>query len=92
MPATIQTMRSGATAHPEEIVGFLSSRIVETGGIFDKSGGDFLCEEQAAPDMTVKVNEGSALVPKSDGSMAYPVRLYDGAYSATIGSNASGNP
>lgn len=92
MPATIQTLRSGATAHPEEIVNFLSARFVEVGGVFDKSGGHFLCEEQAVPDMTVLVNQGYAFIPKTDGSMAYPVRLYDGDYSATITSNASGNP
>lgn len=92
MPNTIKTLRSGGASHSEEIVNFLSSRLVEVGGVFDKVGGDFLCEEQAVPNMTVKVNEGYAFIPKSDGSMVYPIRSYDGDYSATIGANASGNP
>lgn len=92
MPNTLKTLRSGGTAHTEEIVNFLSSRVIEVGGVFDKVGGDFLCEEQAVPDMTVKVNEGYAFIPTTDGVMVYPIRSYDGAYSATIGANASGNP
>lgn len=92
MPATLQTMRSGATAHPEEIVNFITSRLVKTGGVVNKTDGGFLCEELAVPDMHVNVNQGYALIPKSDNSMCYPVRLHAGDYSAVITSNASGNP
>lgn len=88
----LQTMRSGGTQHPEEIMNFLASRIVkDTGGVFGVSNGNFLTEEEAIPVMSVKVNEGFAFLRKSADDMVYPARLYDGDDSIAISSNASGN-
>ncbi len=92
MASKTQTMRSGGTQHPEEIMNFLTSRIVkDEGGIFEKSSDGFLCEEQAVPDMSVLINEGYAFLRKLNTDMVYPVRLYDGDGSVNISSNSSGN-
>jgi len=93
MASTLQTMRSGGTQHPEEIINFLASRLVKgVGGVFDKDDNNsFLVEEETVPAMSVKVNEGYAFLRKSGDDMVYPVRLYDGDASVTISANASGN-
>ena len=91
MASTLQTMRSGGTQHPEEIINFINSRLVSTGGIFDISGTQFKVAEEDTPAMSVKVQEGYAFLPNSSGSMVYPVRLFDGDASVSISANSSGN-
>lgn len=89
--ATLYTLRSGATQHPEAMMGFLASRLVTVAGTFDKDSDHFKCEQQSTPDMTVKVNDGYALIPLSDLSFVHPVELDGGDGSVTIGANSSGN-
>jgi len=92
MSATLQTMRSGGSQHPEEIMNFHTSRIVKgVGGIFDSVAGSFLVSEEAVPAMSVLVAEGYAFIRKASDDMVYPVRLYDGDKSVAISSNSSGN-
>ena len=91
MASTLQTMRSGGTEHPEEIINFINSRLVDTGGIFDTSGTQFKVAEEDTPAMSVKIQEGYAFLPNSSGSMVYPIRLYDGDASVSISANSSGN-
>jgi len=87
-----QTMRSGGTAHPEEIMNFLASRlIVGLGGVYDISGSSMLVEESDTPAMTVKVNTGQGFVKKVASEMGYPARVYSSAESVTITANSSGN-
>lgn len=52
---------------------------------------DYKVEQQATPNMTVKVNIGKGYVFKSDSSNVYVTDL-DAVVNATITSNASGNP
>ena len=93
MPAILQTMRAGAgTLHPQEIMNFFGSFLTTTGGVKNINDSDFKVEAQSSPDMTVKVNMGMALIPTSDGKMAYPARIYSAVYDVTIASNGSGNP
>jgi hypothetical protein len=92
MSATIQTMRSGGSQHPEEIMNFHTSRVVKgVGGIFDVDADSFLVSEEAVPAMSVLVTEGYAFIRKTADDMVYPVRLYDGDDSVAISSNSSGN-
>jgi hypothetical protein len=53
--------------------------------------GDYQVTEQASPNMTVKVNTGTAYVYKADGTNAYVTKLTATA-NVTIPSNSSGNP
>lgn len=87
----LQTLRSGGTSHPEEIVAFQMSRFIDASGVFDKAGGALLVTQQSSPDMTVKIALGYAFITKSDKSMCYPVRLHTAVGSGTITANGSGN-
>lgn len=88
----LQTVRSGATQHPEEMLDFLMTHVLDQGGVKSiASSGDFFVEAQSSPNMTVKVNLGYAFVQKSDKSKTYPVRLYSSTQNVTITSNSSGN-
>lgn len=89
--ATLYTLRSGATQHPEGMMGFFASRMVTVAGTFDKDSDHFKCEQQSTPDMTVKVNDGYAFIPLSDLSFVHPVELDGGDGSVTISANSSGN-
>lgn len=93
MPAILQSMRSGSgTQHPQEIMNFFNSFLTLTGGVENIENDDFKVEQQDAPDMTVKINMGRAVIPTTDRKMAYPVRLYSADYDQAIASNGSGNP
>jgi len=92
MPALLQTLREGGAQHPQEIVNFLDGALVSASGIVDKDTNGFLIEQQASPNMTVKVNLGKAIAITTDKSMAYPIRLSSAVSSVTIDQNASGNP
>lgn len=89
--ATLYTVRSGATQHPEAMLGFLSSRMVTTGGVVSVDSNHFLVAQQSVPDMTVLVNNGYALIPLSDNTYVHPVYLTGGDASVTISANSSGN-
>jgi hypothetical protein len=52
---------------------------------------DCLVEQQASPNMTVKVNTGQLYIDKSDHTIKYHV-LINTARNGTITSNSSGNP
>lgn len=52
---------------------------------------DYKVEQQATPNMTVKVNTGEAYVPNPAGTMLYNTSL-DASANVTIAANASGNP
>lgn len=86
----LQTMRSGGLQHPEEIINFLASQLVLSGGIINKTLGDMLVAQQTVPNMSVKVPVGHAFLKKAGSEMAYPVRLTADA-SVVIGANSSGN-
>jgi hypothetical protein len=88
----LQTMRAGGTEHPEQIVNFFGSTIYASGGVIDREAGALLVEEKGTPDMNVVVNQGRAVVPKADGTMAYPVWLHTADEEVAIASNGSGNP
>lgn len=85
----LQTMRSGGTQHPEEIMNFLASQLLVSSGVMARADGGLLVVQQTVPDMTVKVAAGYALIKKTE--MAYPVRNTTAA-NVTIGANSSGNP
>ena len=88
---TIQTMRAGGTQHPEEIMNFLTSRIVKgTGGVYNKVSGGLNVSQSGTPAMGVDVAEGFAFIRKDGDDMCYPVRLYDGSETVPISSNSSG--
>lgn len=93
MASKLQGARSGGSKHPEDIFLFLQSRLVKgTGGIYNKSAGGFLVEQEDVPAMSVKVNDGGfAFLRKSGSSIVYPVRIYDGDASVVISSNSSGS-
>jgi len=52
---------------------------------------DYKVEQQATPNMTLKVNTGIAYVPNSAATMLYAAEL-DVAVTVTIGANATSNP
>lgn len=92
MAATLYTTRSGATQHPEEMLNQLLNLMVNASGIVSPTDDNhFLVEEADTPDMSVDVRQGYAYIKKSDGSMVYPVRLYDTDANVAISANASGN-
>lgn len=91
MPGIIQTVRSGATEHPEELFNFLDARLVSAGGVFDISNDSLLVEELSSPVMKIQVNEGYAILRSPDGSMVFPVWLHDGTIEADVTANGSGN-
>lgn len=88
----IQTTRTGGTEHPEEMLDFLMTHIIDQSGVKSiAAGGDFYVEAQSTPNMTVKVNLGYAFIKNSDGSKVFPVRMYSSTENATITANASGS-
>ena len=88
----IQTTRTGGTEHPEEMLDFLMTHIIDQSGVKSiAAGGDFYVEAQSTPNMTVKVNLGYAFIKNSDGSKVFPVRMYGSTENVTITTNASGN-
>jgi hypothetical protein len=91
----IQTMRTGGTLHPQEIMNFFMSFLTNGGGVLNKNGDDFKVEAQSVPDMTVKVLLAGALaravIPNADGGMAYPVMMHADDADLTITANGSGN-
>lgn len=92
MAYKLQTIRSGATSLPETMIDFLTVKMIDESGVFDKNAGDMLVTEKPAPSLGVVVQMGAAWVKKSDGSMVYPVSLETEDAVLAIGANASGNP
>ncbi len=85
----LYTLRTGATAHPEDSVLQFVTDLVAAGGVTDASGANFRVDAQTSPNMTVKVNSGNAYVKGSSGN-GYPVRA-DASADVTINPNSSGN-
>lgn len=97
----IQTMRTGngvdsGTLHPQEIMNFFMSFMTNGGGVMNKNADDFKVYAQDTPAMSVQVKrvggvQARAVIPNSDGSMAYPVRMHTDDADLAITSNGSGN-
>lgn len=87
----IYTLRSGATALPEDSVLQMITDLIRTGGVLDLSDDDNLkvVERGAGANMSVDISAGRAFI-KGSGN-AYPVRN-TAAINAVIGNNTSGNP
>ncbi len=85
------TLRSGATAHPEDAVLQFVTDLIASSGVVTKAAGTtlFAIQAQATPDMTVKVKAGRAHIKGSSGN-AYPV-ISDADTSVAISSNGSGS-
>jgi hypothetical protein len=92
MASQIQTIREGATAHPEELVDFMTNRLIySTGGLFGIEDDDWTVSEISTPGMAVEVAEGFAIMKNAaTDEMAYPIRLTGGSYQVTIENNSSG--
>lgn len=85
----VYTLRTGASAHPEDSVLQTITDLIKSSGLIDISGDQLQVVEQASPDMTVKVNDGRAYIKGTTGN-AYPVRV-DTDTNVAISANASGN-
>ncbi len=92
MAYKIQTIRSGASQHPEHMVDFLTVKMIGTSGVFDKDSGGLVVTQKPAPSMAVLVAMGAAWLRKSDGSMVYPASVETEAAELAIAANGSGNP
>lgn len=88
---SIYTLRSGASAHPEDSVLQSITDMTEAGGVL--SSAHFLVSQKSGtPDMSVDVASGRAYVYDSNlGSNSYPVRS-TAVENRAISANASGNP
>lgn len=87
----IYTLRSGATALPEDSVLQPFTDLIRAGGVVDLSDDDHLkvVERGAGANMSVDISAGRGVI-KGSGN-AYPVRNTT-AINAAIGNNTSGNP
>lgn len=88
---TLQTTRSGANAHPEEMLDFLLSHVIEQSGVKELGNNNLEVVEQDPVAMAVDVNQGYAYIKNSAGSKVYPVRIYSADEAVSISGNASGN-
>jgi hypothetical protein len=87
---SLRTLRTGATAIPEDNVLQTITDMVAASGISSKaSGSHFTVQQQSTPDMTIKVKAGRAYI-KEDSGNAYPVIL-DSDTSVAVGANSSGS-
>lgn len=92
MAATLQTRRSGATQHPEEMFSFVENRDILASGVGSFDNNHFLVEESDTPALSVDIrDDGVAWIVNSDNTVTYPVRLYDGDETLSITANSSGN-
>ncbi len=86
----LYTLRTGATAHPEDSVLQHLTDQINSSGVFDFAGNDFKVQAQGTPDLTIKVIKGRAYIKAVSGN-SYPIRA-DADSNVSIGSNSSGNP
>lgn len=86
----IQTMRTGVDEHPQEIMNFLTSFFFTSGGVLDKNGND-LKLAAIAGQMKIQVLMGRAIIPDSNGVMAYPFYMHTDDADLAVTSNGSGN-
>lgn len=88
---TLYTLRSGATAHPEDSVMQAITDLIRNGGVLDLSSDNHLkvVEKGAGANMSVDISAGRGMI-KGSGN-AYPVRNTD-VINQAISSNSSGNP
>lgn len=91
MTAILQTMRDGGEEHPQEIMNFLASRIIDRSGVTTLDNSNLLVEEADTPALSVQINEGYAYIKTSDSSMSYPVRLISEPAIVAVDAEASGN-
>lgn len=88
----IYTIRTGATAHPEDSVMQPFTDLILASGVLDLNTTDdhlLVVERGAGANMSVDISAGRGVI-KGSGN-AYPVRN-TAAINATITSNSSGNP
>lgn len=87
----IYTLRTGATAHPEDSVLQFFTDLVASGGVRDLSADNHLkiVQRAAGANMSVDIGTGRGII-KGSGN-AYPVRNTT-AINAAVTSNSSGNP
>lgn len=88
----IYTIRTGATAHPEDSVMQPFTDLILSGGVLDLNTTDKhlqIVERGAGANMSVDVSPGRGVI-KGSGN-AYPVRN-TAAINAAVTSNSSGNP
>lgn len=88
----IYTLRTGATAHPEDSVLQPFTDLIRSSGVLDLSSDAHLKAVQrgAGANMSVDISTGRGVI-KGTGN-AYPVRNTSALNSGTIGNNTSGNP
>jgi len=88
----IYTLRSGATAHPEDSVLQPFTDLIRSGGVLDLNTTDShfkISQRGAGANMSVDINTGRGVI-KGSGN-AYPVRNTTDI-NVAVTSNASGNP
>lgn len=90
-------IRNGMSEAREEDLLGLSTDILAAAGVVDLAGGDLLVEQQASPDMTVKVAKGVGYVLNAsyaaniDDQTRFWQVLNDASANLTIGANSSGS-
>lgn len=84
----IRTLKSGASAIPENDVLQFVTDMLASAGVFDNSGTQF--QVSAGTGLAVNVAAGRAYLLAASGN-AYPT-INDATASVTIGTNSSGNP
>src|SRR3972149_6046847 len=89
---SIYTLRSGATAHPEDSVLQYITDLVRSGGVLDLGSDNNLkvVQRGAGANMSVDISAGRRCFIKGSAN-AYPVRNTD-VINQVISSNTSGNP
>lgn len=87
----LYTLRSGATAHPEDSVLQYITDLIRAGGVLNLSSDDHLkvVERGAGANMSVDISAGRGFIKGS--ANAYPIRNTD-VINQAISSNSSGNP
>jgi len=86
----IYTLRSGATAHPEDSVLQTATDQFSTSGVLSTVANHFKILQQTVPDLSVKAQIGRAYL-KGTTTPVYPVRS-DADENIAISPNSSGNP
>jgi hypothetical protein len=87
----LYTLRSGATAHPEDSVLQYITDLIRAGGVLDLSSANHLkvVQRGAGANMSIDISEGRGFIKGSVN--AYPVRN-TAVINQVIANNTSGNP
>ena len=91
MAYKLQTIRSGATQHPENMLDFLAVSMINESGVVDVANGHLEVTAHLTA-LSVIIAQGSCYLRKEDGSMVYPAELSLDDAEISVPSNASGNP